>query len=80
MASILEDVKMARQSEECSRRQREDEVRRLERIINDQKATNQALEEQLLTAKYSADLSFQNMTQDNTRVNELEAENDAIRH
>ena len=48
-------------------------MRRLERIVNDQKATNHALEEELLTAKYSADLSFQNMTQDNTRVNELEA-------
>ena len=36
------------------------------------------MEEELLTAKYSSDLSFQNMTQDNMRVAELERENDQL--
>lgn len=48
--------------------QREEEKRRFERIIEDQRATIQVLEEQLLAAKYSSDLSYQSISFDNTKI------------
>lgn len=39
----------------------------------------QVLEEQLLAAKYSSDLSYQSISFDNTKIQELERENDSLR-
>ena len=52
----------------------------MERILEDQKSTIQTLEEDLLAVKYNADLSYQNITQDNLKLQELERENDQLRY
>jgi hypothetical protein len=40
----------------------------------------QALEEQLLAAKYSSDLSYQSISFDNIKIQELEKESDVLRY
>jgi hypothetical protein len=59
--------------------QREEEKRRFERIIEDQRSTIQVLEEQLLAAKYNSDLSYQSISFDNVKIQELEKEADSVR-
>jgi hypothetical protein len=39
----------------------------------------QALEEQLLAAKYSSDLSYQSISFDNIKIQEIEKDNDLLR-
>jgi hypothetical protein len=55
--------------------QRDDEKRRYERIIADQKSTIHQLEEELLTMRYNNDISIQNLTQDTLALQELERVN-----
>ena len=39
----------------------------------------QVLEEQLLAAKYNSDLSYQSISFDNIKIQEMEKENDTLR-
>ena len=67
-AELLTDTQESLNAREANAMQREEEKRRLERIIQDQRSTLQALEEQLLAAKYSSDLSYQSINFDNIKI------------
>lgn len=79
IAELLTDAQEGLNAREASALQREEEKRRLERIIEDQRSTVHALEEQLLAAKYSSDLSYQSISFDNVKIQEMERENDLLR-
>jgi hypothetical protein len=79
LLALLEDAKGSLEQSEVVRRQREDEARRMERIVEDQKSTLHSLEEELLAVRYSNDLSCQSISTDNMRVQELERDNDQLR-
>jgi predicted nucleic acid-binding Zn-ribbon protein len=68
IAELLTDTQESLNAHEANAMQREEERRRLELIIQDQRSTLQALEEQLLAAKYSSDLSYQSINFDNIKI------------
>ena len=68
IAELLTDTQESLNARQASAMQREEEKRRLERIIEDQRSTLHALEEQLLAVKYSSDLSYQSISFDNVKI------------
>lgn len=71
LAGLLEETKNALEVEETASLQREDEKRKLERNLEEQKRSIAVLEEELLAFKYESQISYANITQDNSRLQEL---------